>query len=65
MVITDLDYMYMYLALSVNGTSTEVIVNDLKPFRTYGIQIAAYTIGLGPYSDIVNSTLPESGIKKM
>lgn len=49
------------LVIAVNNDSTSTIVTDLKPFRTYSVRIAAYTIGEGPYSDIEYETMPESG----
>ena len=41
--------------------STSVNVTDLKPFHTYGVQVTAYTVGLGPASVTVNITQPQSG----
>ncbi len=60
--ITDLDNSNFVLELSVNGSSTSTTIVGLKPFHTYNVIIAAYTIGVGPYSDTVNTTLPQSGI---
>ena len=44
--------------VSVNDTS--LFVPDLKPFHTYNVQIAAHTIGTGPFSSWRNVTTPQS-----
>ena len=48
------------LELFTNDTS--LLVSDLKPFTYYQVQIAAHTIGLGPYSSWMNVTMPQSGM---
>ena len=57
-MVTDVISNY-HLDASVNNTS--VVVSDLKPFHTYEVQVAAHTIGLGPYSLETNITMPQSG----
>ena len=46
-------------------TSTLVIaVNNLHPYYTYECKVAAYTVGLGPYSHAVTIQLNEEGKEK-
>jgi hypothetical protein len=41
-----------------NGT--EMVVEDLRPFYAYRFSVAAFTVGLGPFSNAVTQKLPES-----
>ena len=40
--------------------STEMVVEDLHPFYAYRFSVAAFTVGLGPFSNTVTQKLPES-----
>ena len=49
-------------------TYTEVLTNEtshtmdsLHPFFTYTFRVAAFTVGVGPYTAPIIITLPESG----
>ena len=46
-------------ARELNYTAKEAycFINDLSRDRVYTCRIAAYTVGLGPYSEIVHITL--------
>ena len=57
-IVTDVESDYV-LEISVNDTST--VLSQLSPFHTYEIKIAAYTIDIGPYSNLVSIQMPESG----
>ncbi len=41
--------------------STSMEIFSLHPDYTYDLRVAAFTIAIGPYSDVVNSTTPEDG----
>lgn len=43
----------------VNDTS--VLLDELVPYTTYNIQVAAVTVTLGPYSTNTYSVTPEAG----
>ena len=60
-VITDSANISSTLTLSVNDSITAVTVANLQPHHIYIVQVAAYTVGVGPYSDEVNITMPETG----
>ena len=36
-----------------SSTSEMVVVSNLRPFTNYTVQVAAYTVSWGPYSDAV------------
>ena len=38
---------------------TEIVVEDLQPFYAYRFSVAAFTIGLGPFSTAITQKLPE------
>ena len=57
-IVTDVESDYV-LEISVNDTNT--VLSQLSPFHTYEIKIAAYTIDIGPYSNLVSIQMPESG----
>ena len=59
--INDMDNSHSSLQLDVSQVTT-TIVTDLKPFHTYSVELAAYTIDFGPTSIAVNVTQPQSGI---
>ncbi len=59
-IVFDSENSNFYIEVDVNE-STSANVTDLKPFHTYGVQVAAYTVGLGPASVAVNITQPQSG----
>lgn len=40
---------------------TQMFITNLTPFHSYSIEIAAFTIGIGPYTSAVSVQLPESG----
>ena len=42
--------------------STYITVLSLHPAYTYQFSIAAYTVGLGPFSEFFNITLAEEGL---
>ncbi len=43
----------------ISSTGHDVVVSNLKPFTTYHVQVAAYTVSLGPYSEAITfQTLP-------
>ena len=60
LTITELDTGKVYTSISASVVTE---ISDLHPYYTYHCAIAAYTIGLGPYSD-ANFTvqLKEKGI---
>ncbi len=41
--------------------STSIELSSLHPDYTYDLRVAAVTIAIGPYSDVVNVTTPEDG----
>lgn len=43
------------------SNSTSIYLDELKPYSTYHIQVAAVTIATGPYSDRVYTLIPEAG----
>ena len=45
----------------IQSTTDYVTLNNLHPYYTYNVQIAAYTIGPGPYSNIAILTTAEDG----
>ncbi len=47
-----------YVVVSANTTIT--MISGLHPDYTYICSVAAYTIGLGPYSDTITVTLEEA-----
>lgn len=40
--------------------STEMAIEGLHPFYAYRFSVAAFTVGLGPFSNAVTQKLPES-----
>ena len=47
------------IALQVTSISQIAIVSNLKPSTSYRVQVAAYTLALGPFSPVVEiDTLP-------
>lgn len=43
------------------ATSTFILIEDLVPYSTYFIQVAAFTVASGPYSETVYAATPETG----
>ena len=43
--------------------NTQITVDGLHPYYYYSVQVAAVTIGIGPFSDPVSVQLLESGKK--
>lgn len=42
--------------------STSIEISSLHPDYTYQLTVAAFTVGIGPYSGVVNITTPEDGM---
>ena len=40
---------------------THLIINSTHPYYTYSVQVAAYTIGIGPYTDEFTVVTPQEG----
>ena len=49
------------LSIILNSTSTSVSVLSLHPYYTYECTVSAYTVGIGPYSDVFSITTSEDG----
>ena len=49
-----------YTLISVQNTQ-QTTLNNLNPYYNYQIRVAAFTIGIGPYSTEVTIQLPEAG----
>lgn len=47
--------------LLLTSKNTTVLATDLHPYYTYNCIIAAVTVGLGPYSEILTVHMPEDG----
>ena len=47
----------------LQANSTTLTIQNLLPFYSYDISIAAYTIGLGPSTLTLSVNLPEAGEK--
>ena len=45
----------------LNSTSTSVVVQSLHPHYMYACAVSAYTVGSGPYSEVLNVTTAEDG----
>ena len=43
------------------STTKNTIIKSLLPSFTYEFEVAAYTVALGPYCNILNLTMPEAG----
>lgn len=46
---------------TLTATATIVVFNNLHPYYNYECSVAAYTIALGPYSDVITVQLDEEG----
>ena len=46
-------------SLTLNSTSTSVIIPNLHPAYDHSIQVAAVTIGVGPFSSALSITTPD------
>ena len=44
------------------STITNIEVSSLHPDYTYFWSVAAFTVGIGPYSELANVTTPEDGM---
>ena len=49
------------LQYQIQSTTQYITLNNLHPYYTYNVQIAAYTIGPGPYSNVAILTTAEDG----
>ena len=47
------------MQFETNGFTTLFILNDLHPFYVYYIEIAAYTVGIGPTASALERTHPD------
>ena len=47
--------------LSTSNSSTNITVESLHPYYSYRVSVAAYSVGLGPYSLEKSVQMPESG----
>ena len=45
----------------LNSTSTSVSVLSLHPYYTYECTVSAYTVGIGPYSEVFTVITSEDG----
>ena len=48
-------------SLSLNTTSTSIVIPNLHPAYDHSIEVAAVTIGVGPYSTAIPVTTPDDG----
>lgn len=48
-------------SFSLNSSSTSRIIPNLHPAYVYSIEVAAVTIGVGPYSSIISISTPDDG----
>lgn len=46
----------------LTANTTNINIFDLHPYYTYQCSIAAFTVNLGPYSDVITIQLPEEGL---
>lgn len=44
------------------STTTSLLAVGLHPYYTYECIVSAFTIGNGPYSQVINITTPEDGM---
>ena len=49
------------LQYNIASPNTQYLLQSLLPFHTYIFQVAAVTIGIGPYTQQLNVTLLEDG----
>ena len=49
-------------SIILNSTSTSVSVLSLHPYYTYECVVSAYTVGSGPYSEVITITTSEDGM---
>ena len=47
--------------LSTSNSSTNITVESLHPYYSYRVSVAAYSVGLGPYSLQTSVQMPEAG----
>ena len=50
-----------YHVREVVGQSSPLHIEDLHPFFDYQLRMAAHTVDIGPYSDLVSWRMPEDG----
>ena len=48
-------------AFTVTSTTTSVLIENLHPFYSYTISLAAETTEVGPFSPMISVDLPEDG----
>lgn len=48
--------------IRLTSTTTSITALNLHPFYAYQCIVSAFTIGLGPYSQVFNITTPEDGM---
>ena len=48
--------------LVFNSTSTTLTLSSLHPYYTYQCIVSAYTVAVGPYTDIFTVVTPEDGM---
>ena len=46
---------------AINSVTTHIQIAMLTPFNTYSIKVAAFTVGIGPYSEPINVTTLQDG----
>ncbi len=61
-------YYIIYVSDLTNSTNwelttnlTRIVIGNLNPFYLYNCSVAAFTIGLGPVSNVVTIRLPQTG----
>jgi len=59
--VTEVDTGRRYQMASFGSALT---ISSLHPFYTYTFSVAAYTVGLGPFSEPVNQVMPQDGKEK-
>ena len=47
--------------LSTSNSSTNITVESLHPYYSYRVSVAAFSVGLGPYSLQTSVQMPEAG----
>ena len=49
--------------ITLTSTTTSITARGLHPYYMYECVISAFTIGVGPYSQVIRITTPEDGMR--
>ena len=47
--------------INLTSNTTSIIASGLHPYYVYECAVSAFTVGAGPYSQVINITTPEDG----